>query len=69
MKAERMHLVLKPDPKRVIFLPFKPVHEEQIPKIVARVLSITEEEVNGEIEDVCKDFGERHNKICDFLPL
>ena len=66
MKAERTHLVLKPDPKRVIFLPFKPVHEEQILKIAARVLSITEEEVNSEIEEVCKDFGERHNKICDF---
>ena len=66
MKAERTHLVLKPDQKRVIFRPFKPVREEQILKIVARVMSLTEDEVNDEIEDVCKEFGERHYKVGEF---
>ena len=41
MQVERTELILKPDQSRVLFLPFKPEREEQILKIVARVLSLT----------------------------
>jgi len=66
MQAERTHLVLKPDQKRVIFLPFKPEREEQILKIVARVMSLTPNEVDNEIEEVCKEFGDRHHNLFEF---
>jgi len=66
MTAERMHIILKPDPKRVIFRPFKPFREEQTINILSRVMSLTEDEVNDEIENVFKNFGERHNKIQEY---
>ena len=66
MQAERTHLVLKPDQSRVLFLPFKPEREEQILKIVARVMSLTPNEVDNEIEEVCKEFGDRHHNLFEF---
>jgi hypothetical protein len=56
MQVERTEIVLKPDQRRVLFLPFKPEREEQILKIAARVLSLTKEEVDNELEEVCKEF-------------
>ena len=48
MNVERTEIVLKPDQRRVVFLPFKPIREEQIVKIAARVMSLTSEEVDKE---------------------
>jgi predicted GH43/DUF377 family glycosyl hydrolase len=66
MNVERTEIVLKPDQRRVVFLPFKPIREEQIVKIAARVMSLTSEEVDKEIEEVNKEFGDRHSKLHDF---
>jgi hypothetical protein len=66
MQAERTHLVLKPDQSRVLFLPFKLEREEQILKIIARVMSLTTDEVDNEIEEVCKEFGDRHNNLYEY---
>jgi len=55
MQVERTEIVLKPDQRRVLFLPFKPEREEQILKIAARVMSLTSAEVDNEIEEVCKE--------------
>ncbi|MGB5896016.1 MAG: glycoside hydrolase family 130 protein [Ignavibacteriaceae bacterium] len=66
MQVERTELILKPDQSRVLFLPFKPEREEQILKIVARVLSLTTDEVDIEIEEVCKEFGDRHHNLFEF---
>ncbi len=66
MQVERTEIVLKPDQRRVLFLPFKPVREDQILKIAARVMSLTSEEVDNEIELVNKEFGNRHTKLHDF---
>ena len=41
MKAERTGIVLKPDPKRVLFRPFNPHTEERALKIVARVMNLS----------------------------
>jgi predicted GH43/DUF377 family glycosyl hydrolase len=66
MQVERTDIVLKPDQRRVLFLPFKPVREDQILKIAARVMSLTYDEVEKEIEEVNKEFGNRHSKLDEF---
>jgi predicted GH43/DUF377 family glycosyl hydrolase len=66
MKVERTDIILKPDQRRVLFLPFKPVREDQILTIAARVMSLTNKEVDNEIEEVNKEFGNRHSKLDDF---
>ena len=66
MKVERTHIILKPDPKRVIFRPFKPFREEQTINILSRVMSLTEDEVNDEIKEVVKSFDKRHYKIREY---
>ena len=67
MQVERTEIVLKPDQRRVLFLPFKPAREEQILKIAARVMSLTYAEVDKELEEVCKEFADRHHKLYEYF--
>jgi predicted GH43/DUF377 family glycosyl hydrolase len=59
------HLILRPDPSRVLFraLRLDPLREL---KIVARVLSLSEEEAKARLADVLSDFEERHQKARAF---
>ncbi|UCH66699.1 MAG: glycosidase, partial [Ignavibacterium sp.] len=66
MNVDRTEILLKPDQRRVLFLPFKPVREDQILKIAARVMSLTFDEVEKEIEEVNKEFGNRHSKLDEY---
>ncbi len=67
MQVERTEIVLKPDQRRVLFLPFKPARDEQILKIAARVMSLTYAEVDKELEEVCKEFADRHHKLYEYF--
>ena len=67
MHVDRTEIVLKPDQRRVLFLPFKPEREEQILKIAARVMSLTREEVDNELEEVSKEFVNRHHKLYEYF--
>lgn len=67
MHVVRKELYLKPDPKRVLFRPFVPKTRKQILKIVARILKLSDEEVNKKYHEVIKEFGNRHNRIDDFF--
>jgi predicted GH43/DUF377 family glycosyl hydrolase len=63
MDVKRTGLVLRPDPSRVLFRPFNFANEERITKIIARIMFLSEEEVEGEIEQVLAEFGVRHQKL------
>jgi predicted GH43/DUF377 family glycosyl hydrolase len=67
MEAERTGIILKPDHRRVLFLPFRPISEAQTLKIVARIMSLTEEETRQEIKNVFDEFGNRHQKLQDYF--
>jgi len=67
VKAKRTGIVIKPDYTRVLFRPFIPTNEERIFKIIARIMAVSEEEVQQEIEQVLAEFGDRHQKLRPFF--
>ncbi len=66
MKAIRTRIVIKPDYKRVLYKPFNIVSEERIIKIIGRILTLSEKEVNKELKNVMSDFEERHQRLWIF---
>lgn len=67
MNITRKDIILKPNPKRVLFRPFVPKTRKQILKIIARVLRLNENEVERNYEEVIREFGARHNKVDKFF--
>jgi len=68
----RLPLYLRPTPSRVLVRPFLPAPEPRsinptdaprALKILTRILSLSDEEVAGLLEQVMRDFGERHIEI------
>jgi len=70
MKAiniRRLHVLLRPDPARVLLRPFRFTTDERAIRICERVMTLTEREVHTLLEEVLAEFGGRHLKICEFL--
>jgi predicted GH43/DUF377 family glycosyl hydrolase len=59
-------LILRPDASRVLFRPFRQDSLREL-KIVARVLSLTEEETKDRLAEVFSDFEERHQQARAFF--
>jgi len=69
---KRQPVFLKPEPRRVLIRPFLPAVEPRAInptdapralKILARILSLTDAEVDALLDDVFRDFGDRHQEI------
>ena len=67
MDVKRTGIVLKPSNSRVIMRPFHMASENRIEKIIARVSSLTEPEVQCQLEKVMREFGTRHQRIREFF--
>lgn len=67
VKATRTGIVLRPDPTRVLFRPFEFGSSNRTLKIIARVSSLTEEQVKTKLEEVIREFGSRHHRLERFL--
>ncbi len=67
MDVKRSGIVLKPDRSRVLFRPFLPTNEQRVARIVARVMSISEEEVAQTLTQVLVEFRGRHARLEAFL--
>jgi predicted GH43/DUF377 family glycosyl hydrolase len=67
MDVKRTGIVLKPNHARVVFQPFQPVNEDRILKIIGRVMSLTEAEVDSLLAEVLREFTARHQKIRQFF--
>ncbi len=52
-----------PDPKRVIARPFFPGGDQRTDTVLQRVLALPDEEVRGLLDDVLRDFRQRHREI------
>ena len=63
MEVKRTGIVLRPDPRRVLFRPFNFANEERITKIIARIMFLPEEEVIQQNEQVMAEFKGRHQKL------
>lgn len=67
MQIKRTSLILRPDCSRVFFRPFELRGREQVSRVLARVMSLSEREVEHETQAIVKDFVDRHQKLNEFL--
>ena len=68
MQARRVPGVsITPDPRRVLFRPFFPGGESRARSIIARVMTLTNDEVFTELEFVLEEFGGRHRDLVKFF--
>ena len=72
LPLKRQPVFIKPDPRRVLIRPFIPTVEPRALnptdapralKILTRILSLTDAEVEGLLDEVLRDFGDRHKEI------
>lgn len=67
MKIIRKDIILRPDPKRVIFRPLIPKGRKHALKIISRIMSLPENDVKNKYNAVIQEFGGRHQKLREFL--
>jgi predicted GH43/DUF377 family glycosyl hydrolase len=69
MNAKRTGIVIRPSHTRVVFRPFQPVQEGRVLRIIARIMALSEQEVDVLLEEVMSEFHSRHQRIRDFFLL
>src|SRR5262249_52416501 len=67
MDVKRTGIVLRPNNSRVVFRPFELNNEERVLKIIARIMALSEADVEGLLEEVMLQFRGRHQRIRDFF--
>lgn len=67
MEVKRTGIILKPNNSRVVIRPFEPTSEQRFEKIIARVCSLTEAEVEAQVENLAREFHGRHQKGREFV--
>ncbi len=63
INVRRDDTVLKPDQSRVLLRPFKPGDSERVGRIIARIMSLPEEQVGPLLEEVTAEFSQRHQQL------
>ncbi|MHC5542593.1 glycoside hydrolase family 130 protein, partial [Singulisphaera rosea] len=67
MDVKRTGIILKPSNSRVVIRPFEVSSENRVERIIARVSSLSEPEVEYLLEKVMREFRERHQRTREFL--
>src|SRR5262249_6221 len=67
MDVKRTAIVLKPTKSGVVMRPFEPINTNRIEKILARISSLSEREVEVLLEKVMREFRERHQRTREFF--
>ncbi len=67
MEAKRTGICIRPDHRRVVFRPFEPTNDGRTMKIIARLMALTEEEVDRQLDHVMQEFHGRHQRFFDFF--
>lgn len=67
MVIEKTHIILKPDPKKVLLRSFSPATENQLRNILARIAALPEDEVIKEFEKISREFEGRHRNNNEFF--
>lgn len=60
MQIHRTGLVLSPNKKRVVLRPFQPPGDERLLRLIARVCTLSEEDVSLLLSQVLQEFYDRH---------
>jgi predicted GH43/DUF377 family glycosyl hydrolase len=67
MDVKRTGIILKPTNSRVVLRPFEISNESRIEKILGRVSALSESEVERQLDDVMREFRERHQRTREFF--
>src|SRR2546423_1615626 len=67
MDVKRTGTIIKPTNSRVVIRPFELANENRIEKIIARVSSLPEQEVECLLGGVMREFRERHQRTREFF--
>jgi predicted GH43/DUF377 family glycosyl hydrolase len=67
INLRREHLILRPDPRRVLARPLNLANEERTRTICQRVIALPEPEVGALLDQVENEFGGRHRETRAFL--
>ncbi|MFQ3620232.1 MAG: hypothetical protein SNJ78_04705 [Spirochaetales bacterium] len=67
LQIERLPILLSPSPRRVLIRPFIPHDEQRRYKIIAQIMSLSEETVRSILETVFQEFKHRHKDIIHTL--
>ncbi|HEX4920426.1 MAG TPA: glycosidase, partial [Candidatus Bathyarchaeia archaeon] len=62
-KVQRTGTILRPDQSRVLLRPFRPETPERASRIIARVMSLPENQVGSLLDEVSAEFSQRHQEI------
>jgi predicted GH43/DUF377 family glycosyl hydrolase len=60
---KRTATILKPDQSRVLLRPFNPGDSERVGGIIARIMSLPEDQVGALLDGVSAEFSQRHQEI------
>jgi predicted GH43/DUF377 family glycosyl hydrolase len=61
--VKRQAIVLKPDQSRVLLRPFNPGDPARIGRIIARIMSLPEEQIGPLLNEISAEFSQRHDEI------
>jgi predicted GH43/DUF377 family glycosyl hydrolase len=63
MHVRRSTTIIEPDLTRVLLRPFRPGDSQRVARIMERIMSLTEEQTDSLLAEVCIEFCERHQHI------
>ena len=61
--VKRTATVLRPDQSRVLLRPFSPEDPQRAGRIIARIMSLPENQVGPLLDEVSAEFSQRHQQI------
>ncbi len=61
--VQRTATILRPDQSRVLLRPFRPENPERARRIIARIMSLPENQVGPLLDEVSAEFSQRHQQI------
>lgn len=61
--VKRTATILKPDQSRVLLRPFSPGSPERVARIIARIISLPEDQVGALLDGISAEFSQRHQEI------
>jgi predicted GH43/DUF377 family glycosyl hydrolase len=67
VELKRTDIILKPNNARVLFRPFEPADRSRGMRIVARVMALSDDEVERVLEVVLSEFHGRHQRLRQFF--
>jgi predicted GH43/DUF377 family glycosyl hydrolase len=67
MDIKRTGVILKPNNARVLFRPFELMDQQRVMKIMARVMELSDEEVDAQVTTVLTEFHGRHHHLQQYF--